>query len=95
MPRQGDTQTHLLNRLTDNCNDNLAVVLIHTLFAQDLDNDLRTQVEGRAETSVMREDGCSMAEVDDPSTNSAQEGGDDTDKDVLLLQLRTSLCAWG
>ena len=33
----------------------------------------------------MREDSCSMSEMNHPGTDSTQEGGHDANEDVLLL----------
>ena len=83
--------THLLERLADDRDYGLTVVLVQALFAQDLHDDLGAQVERRSETTVMREDRRSVAEVNDAGPDRTEERRDHADEDILLLEFCTSL----
>lgn len=83
--------THLLKRLADNRHDGIAVVLVHALFTENLNDDLGAQIERRSESAKMSQDRGGMPEVNDAGANRTEERGDNADEDVFLLQLRARL----
>lgn len=83
--------THLLKRLADDRNNGVAVVLVHALFTENLDDDLGAQIERRSEPAKVCQDRGGMPEVNDACADCTKERGDNADEDIFLLQLRTRL----